>query len=80
MKRSYRTSYEPGENCLFSIRDEAGQVSVGVVLDVLRLLRLWMVPEKRLGSAILNIFVNEVRVATGEVRPIVNQPPTISEA
>lgn len=62
------------------MKDEAGQVSVGVVLDVLRLLRLWMVPEKRLGSAILYVFVNEVRVATGEVRPIVNQPPTISEA
>ncbi|KAL8905677.1 MAG: hypothetical protein Q9207_002491 [Kuettlingeria erythrocarpa] len=71
---SYVTPEERGYNCLFGIHtiDGEGPISVGVVADVLVFLRGWMVRGQRTGSDIFIVWVDGVKAASGELRPIVD--------
>ncbi|KAL8949517.1 MAG: hypothetical protein Q9222_004374 [Ikaeria aurantiellina] len=62
---------EKGYNCAFSMKDDKpeSQVSVGAVADVLSFLWKWMVRAKHEGSAILIVYINGVKVATGSIGP-----------
>lgn len=68
------TPEERGYNCVFGIHtsDGAPPISVGVVADVLAFLRGWMVRGQRTGSPIFIVWVDGVKAASGELRPMVD--------
>ncbi|KAL8925613.1 MAG: hypothetical protein Q9172_002183 [Xanthocarpia lactea] len=75
----FRSPEAPGDNCVLNIQaDEGKQVSLFVVINVLRFLRRWMVREQHRGSTIFALHVDDVKMATGYVRPIID--PVIAEA
>lgn len=69
---TYTTPEERGYNSLFTISSEAGPVRVGVVVDVLKFLRRWMVRQQHLGSTLFIVNEDGRKTATGGVRPIVD--------
>lgn len=66
---------EGGRNCEFSIKTatlQGGEVSVGVVGDVLAFFRRWMVRDGHRGSNIFAVYVDGRRMARGTISPIVD--------
>ncbi|KAL8991579.1 MAG: hypothetical protein Q9177_000040 [Variospora cf. flavescens] len=73
LKQFYKTPEERGYNCKFTIENLPGrQISLGVMLNVLQLMRRWMIGEQRLGSTIHTLSVDGVKTASGILSPIVD--------
>ncbi|KAL8801225.1 MAG: hypothetical protein Q9182_004619 [Xanthomendoza sp. 2 TL-2023] len=74
--RPFVTEQERGINCVFSISDHdgGGEISVGVVIHVIRWFREYMLEGNHLGSMTFVIYMDHMKVATGQMRPRVDTP------
>ncbi|KAL8820941.1 MAG: hypothetical protein Q9223_000929 [Gallowayella weberi] len=72
--KPFESPEERGSNCIFEIAAHEGDmpVSIGAAAEVLSFLWKWMVRGKRQGSAILVVFVDGTKAATGTLRPRVD--------
>ncbi|KAL8877182.1 MAG: hypothetical protein Q9198_004758, partial [Flavoplaca austrocitrina] len=74
--QAFTTEEERGVNCVFwvSADDADGAISVGAVGDVLRWMRRYMVTDGHEGSILFKVLMDEKLVATGHMRPRVDEP------
>lgn len=54
--------------------DAGGGISVGAVGDVVRWMRRYMVTDGHKGSIVFGVYMDELKVAMGQMRPRVGQP------
>ncbi|KAI4093280.1 MAG: hypothetical protein LQ339_007728 [Xanthoria mediterranea] len=80
--RPFASEEERGINCIFTVRDRdvSGTISVGAVLDVLRWMRQYMVRDNHRGSLVFTVYMNNLRVTNGQMRPRVDPPGLLASS